>query len=266
MSTPFLAIDIGNSNVKAARYDGKAWGDSVVIPSGEDLNAGLELLLAEKIRCGVASVVPERTTVIQKVCPESPFVVRADGALPFAMAYKTPTTLGADRLAAAAGAWLVYGKPAERPVLALTAGTALTLTAVDLQGGQPVLLGGAILPGPKPLERALGQGTAQLPSVEFILRRRSGQDSILPEPPPTIGTTTEESIQVGIDASLFDAAAAVIKRASEALSAHPIVIATGGWAHRLSERTGLVDRVDTNLVFEGVRQLALLDQTVGNAK
>lgn len=254
MNDSFLAIDIGNSSTKAARFNGASWGKRIVIPRVEDVRAGLKPFLEEKIPCGIASVVPKQTDVIREICPEPPFVVGTDSSLPFALAYGTPQTLGADRLAAAAGAWFLYGQPENRPILALTAGTTLTLTAVDVQNGEPVLLGGAILPGPDLLRRVLSQGTAQLPFVN------------LEDVPPAIGTTTEESIQIGIDASLFDAATAVITRTADSLSARPIVVATGGWASQLSERTGLVDFVDSNLVFEGIRRLTLLNQTVGNAK
>lgn len=244
MSTPFLAIDVGNSSTKAARFDGTTWEKPMVIPRDEDVRIQLKSFIEEQIPCGIASVVPERVQAIQEMWPESIFVVGANSPLPFAMAYRTPETLGGDRLAAATGAWLLYGKPENCPVVALTAGTALTLTVVDLGSGEPALLGGAILPGPDLLRRVFGEGTAQLPIVDLEVI------------PPVIGTTTEECLQVGISASLFTAAATTIKRISETLSSQPIVVATGGWATRLSQRTGLVDTVNPNLVFEGIRQLA----------
>lgn len=244
MSTPFLAIDVGNSSTKAARFDGTTWEKPMVIPRDEDVRIQLKSFIEEQIPCGIASVVPKQTQAIQEMWREGLFVVGTDVHLPFAMAYETPETLGADRLAAATGAWRLYGKPENSPVVALTAGTALTLTVIDLRSGEPALLGGAILPGPDLLRRVFGEETAQLPVVDLEVI------------PPVIGTTTEECLQVGISASLFTAAATTIRRTSETLTSKPIVVATGGWATELSQRTGLVDTVNPNLIFEGIRHLA----------
>ena len=80
-------------------------------------------------------------------------------SLPIKVRYKTPETLGRDRLAAAVGAnYLQPGKD----LLVIDAGTAITYELVDASGSY---LGGNISPGMTTRFRALNQFTKKLPLV-----------------------------------------------------------------------------------------------------
>ncbi|MEM6325562.1 MAG: type III pantothenate kinase [Bacteroidota bacterium] len=252
MSAPFLAVDIGNSAVKVARWDG-AWGEVTRFRSSTEAPADVWVprlrRLADGARAsGVCSVVPALTPVVTEalrtVTEADPFVVRADRPLPFRMGYATPQTLGNDRVAAAAAAWLQFGAMEHRPVVAFDAGTAITVEAVDLTPDGPVYRGGAILPGPHTLLRSLARGTAQLPEVEWE------------RPLSPIGTSTNEAIQAGLTTLVLDGMAGLLRRTSEALSAPPVVVATGGWGGWLAKRLEAVDHVAPHLVLDGVRLLA----------
>ena len=73
--------------------------------------------------------------------------------------YDDPAQLGADRFAALIGANAIADL-ADRAKLVVVAGTAVTIDALTADG---VFLGGAILPGPDMMRRALNRETAQLP-------------------------------------------------------------------------------------------------------
>jgi len=241
----FVALDAGNSSVKAAVWDG-AWGEAVRWPSddapADAWAARLASLGATASGAGIASVVPDLTPVlteaVQAACGVAPVVVTAGLPLPFRMAYHTPHTLGADRLAAAVAAWHGSGG---RPVVALDAGSAITTEVVP---AEPAYLGGAILPGPDLLRRSLARDTRQLPHIEWAL------------PASPIGRSTAEAIQAGLTTLVLDGVAGLLQRTAEALDGDPLVLATGGWGPWLAERLPQIDRVEPHLVLEGVRQLA----------
>ena len=190
---------------------------------------------------GLASVVPALTPVLVEAAEAAwaapPVVVSASCPLPFRLAYRTPATLGADRLAAAAAAWALAGGAA--PVVALDAGTAITL---DVVSAEPAYLGGAILPGPDLLRRALARDTGQLPDVPWAA------------PPSPVGATTTEAIQSGLTNLVAGGVERLLRRTADALGAEPAVVVTGGWGPWLAGQLGLA-RVEPHLVLDGVRLL-----------
>ncbi len=105
----------------------------------------------------------------------------AEMPLPIQLNYKTPNTLGADRVADACGAVSLH--PGE-PCLVIDAGTCITVDFVDAKG---VYHGGAIMPGLKMSLQALNTFTDKLPLIEI--------ESV--EKAPVLGRTTEESILAG---------------------------------------------------------------------
>ncbi|MEM6287935.1 MAG: type III pantothenate kinase, partial [Bacteroidota bacterium] len=225
-------------------WDG-GWGEAVRWPS----DAASEAVWAERLRrlgagidgAGLASVVPDLTPVLAEAVRiafgTEAVAISADLPLPFRMAYRTPHTLGADRLAAAVAAHALAGG---RAVVALDAGSAITTEAVSVE---PAYLGGAILPGPDLLRRALARDTRQLPEVAWTL------------PASVIGTLTTEAIQAGLVALVLDGVAGLLDRTMEAVGGEPLVVATGGWGPWLAERLPIIDRVEPHLVLEGIRLL-----------
>ena len=116
---------------------------------------------------------------LQKLqCP----VVRFNSStpLPLEINYRTPGTLGSDRLAAAVGAW---NDAPGRNLLVIDAGTAIT---IDFVGKDGKYNGGNIAPGIKMRLRALHEYTSRLPMVD-----KEGDT-------PTIGHDTETAIRSGV--------------------------------------------------------------------
>lgn len=243
----FLAVDAGNSSVKVAVWDGAAWSETLRVrhdASPDVWTALLAPLVARGTPSGIASVVPGATDAIaaavEAMTGEPPVRVSARLALPFEMAYATPETLGADRIAAAAAAWAL-GRG--RPVVALDAGTALTLDAVDVRDGRALYLGGAIAPGPEMMARALARGTGALPAVAL-----EGSAS-------AIGDSTREAIRTGVAGLFAGGAMRLLAGTAEALSAPPLVVATGGGAPWLVAHGLTVDALVPHLVLDGIRLL-----------
>ena len=246
MPISFLALDAGNSSVKAAVWDG-AWSETARFPSDDAPAAVWAERLAGVARrvgaAGIASVVPDLTPALvgaaEAVTGAAPVVVTVDLPLPFRLAYATPQTLGTDRLAAAVGAHALAGG---RAVIALDAGSAITTEVVT---AEPAYLGGAILPGPDLLRRSLARDTRQLPDVSW-------PDRVAP-----VGDSTVGAIQAGLGALVLDGVAGLLRRTRDALGGDALVVATGGWAPWLAERIEAVDRVEPHLVHDGIRRLAL---------
>lgn len=139
---------------------------------------------------------------------------RAD--LPLEVRVTEPDRVGIDRLAAAAATALV--KPADRPAIVVDCGTATTVDMVSAEGH---FLGGAILPGPALLARALAEGTSRLPAVAAL-------DTA--QPPAMPGRCTQEAIAAGIGWGLRGAVARLVAEARAAFATEAHVVLTGGSA------------------------------------
>ena len=175
----FLVLDIGNTNQKAAVFtaDGKEETvlryDKLAVEHLENLFSRYRIDAA--LLSAVGSVEEDVVDWLEKntrlVCFNSTL------KLPVALDYKTPETLGTDRIASAVGAWALF--PGEN-TLVIQAGTCLVTDFVDAQG---VYRGGSIAPGLRLRFRALHDHTAHLPllepsSIDF-LTGKSTQESIL---------------------------------------------------------------------------------------
>lgn len=136
------------------------------------------------------------------------------GDLPVETRVEEPRRVGIDRLAAAAAARLSASDG--RGVIVVDCGTA---TTVDMISPQGVFLGGAILPGPALLSRALAEGTSRLPEVAALDH----------EPPPAMpGRTTQAAIAAGIGWGMRGAVARLVAEARAALAGDAELILTGG--------------------------------------
>lgn len=153
-----LTVDIGNTAVKAAVFEGENLVQSLVGKTGA--SDVVEALLSFNSVDGVCicSVGQEDKGLAAVLDASGLPVLRlaGDTPVPIAVEYASRKTLGADRLAAAVG---VAG---EVPVLVVDAGTAVT---VDLVADR-CFLGGNISPGLRLRFRSLHAFTSRLPLVD----------------------------------------------------------------------------------------------------
>ena len=196
-----LTLDIGNTAVKWATFEGKELRDN-----GYDIPKELMTKADYTLACASGEL-PEGVSVQR---------LTADMPLPIKLDYKTPKTLGADRIADACGA---AGMHPEEPCLVIDAGTCITVDFIDANG---VYHGGAIMPGLKMNLQALHTFTAKLPLIDLEGVGKA----------PVLGRSTEESILAGtLGASLLSLAGYVALYKEKAPNLH--VLLTGGDAKYL---------------------------------
>ena len=157
--------------------------------------------------------------------------------LPWPPALPEPQRVGIDRLAAAAAAAVV--KPEAEGAIIVDCGTAAT---VDMVAADGRFLGGAILPGPTLMARALAQGTSKLPEVW----------ALEPADPPALpGRNTREAIAAGIGWGMRGAIAELVARGRLVLGPSAPVILTGGWSRAILPAVpGATEMPD--LVLQGI--------------
>jgi len=158
-----LVIDQGNTICKLAFFEKR--DEPLDVTTCPELDVPF---LEELIGCwhpeacifsSVKMLSPEITVFLEENIPCF-LLLSSKTPLPIRNSYKTPQTLGLDRIAAAVGAWsLQPGKT----LLVIDMGTAITYDLVREDG---VYLGGNIAPGIHMRLKALNQFTDQLPLVE----------------------------------------------------------------------------------------------------
>lgn len=177
-----VAIDIGNSRVKAAVFEGDKCISLSVFDKAKIISEIKKITEENNILNGiisnVAALSEEKWAQLNKILAFE--VVSSTSKVPFKNAYKTPETLGVDRIALVAAAVLNFP---QKNVLVIDAGTCITY---DFVTRDAVYLGGAISPGIKMRYQSLHTFTANLPLLD-VFKSNS-----------LIGTTTEESIISGV--------------------------------------------------------------------
>ena len=221
-----LTLDIGNTAVKWATFEGRT-----MLEHGYDLPTD-KLTEAEAVLACVSGALPDTVYDIP--------LITADTSLPIRLDYKTPATLGADRIAAACGAWSLYGG---KPCLIVDAGTCITVDFLDAEG---VYHGGAIMPGLQMNLQALHTFTAKLPLIDIRGVNKA----------PVLGRTTEESILAGtLGATMLALGGfvALYKQKAPGL----VVTLTGGDADRLTAAGASGWELQPNLTMIGLNEILI---------
>jgi type III pantothenate kinase len=159
-----IAVDIGNSWTKIGIFNesvksevlrvGNSTISDHITRIAEDLPAPCRFVISA---VGVDNRLASRLTELSDT---DPLYVTASVNLPFTIGYKTPETLGSDRIAAIAGAYNMF--PGLN-VLVVDAGTAITY---DILRHDKVWPGGSISPGLKTRFMSLNTFTEKLPLAE----------------------------------------------------------------------------------------------------
>lgn len=178
-----LVVDIGNSRTKLAIFSKKELVDSWTV---DKLKIGrleeIKKTYPDLERAILSSVSIADTQVVGYLKSEFSHFLELNylTPVPIKNQYKTPLTLGLDRLAAAIGACELFpGKD----LLVIDAGTAVTFDLIESNG---TFKGGNISPGLRSRFRALHEFTKKLPLIDET------------EEYPVIGQTTEEAIRAGV--------------------------------------------------------------------
>lgn len=236
-----LAIDVGNTNVKYGLFlKGKlarTWSHR----TADTASACLRALKKCDAPVAIACVVPSAGALIKaalgkRLCFE---VTGANQNILSNMAEE----MGADRVADAVAAWVLYGA-SRKPVVACSFGTASTALAVDAKGR---VAGGWIMPGISAQLEVMHERCALLPLLS------------MEKPSTLLGFDTETHMSNGVFVGNIGAARAWLRVASEQLGQVPVTVATGGWAKPLQKHGKVFDYVDATLTLKGIYLIASWD-------
>ena len=246
-----LALDIGNSNIKVALFDGNDlknyWRVSTnrsyssdeygLILDGMFRHAGRDTKEVEGII--MSSVVPTINFTIDHMCREyfkqEPMVVGPGIKTGINILYESPRDLGSDRICNAVAAHHHYGPSC----MFIDFGSATSFGVVDRRGS---FLGGCICPGMKLASEALVSGTSKLPNFELIM------------PDQVIAKSTVSNLQSGLLYGYVGQVNYLVERMKEELADPEVrVVATGGLALVIAGRTKNIDRLDGLLTLKGLK-------------
>jgi type III pantothenate kinase len=246
-----LAIDVGNTNITFAVFDGETvkadWRIGTVARRTGDEYAGLLIsLLAERgLRLAdidgiiISSVVPAAVDALTRFARkhlriDRPMILSAEMDLGIKVNYHPASDVGADRIADAIAAHAKYGGK----VIVVDLGTGTVLDAVGEDGEY---LGGAIAPGIQISLEALFARAARLTGVRLIA------------PDKAIGDTTAGSLQSGIIFGFAGMVDALVDRFQAEIGGGARVIATGGLADLIAAHSRTIECCDELLTLEGLR-------------
>lgn len=153
--------------------------------------------------------------------------------LPVSLNYKTPHTLGADRIAAACGARHLFPKT---NCLIIDIGTCITYDFISSKGK---FSGGAISPGLQLRFRALHEYTASLPLISDTSH------------PPLTGTSTADSIRSGVVNGVYSEVNAFISLYEKKYPRLRVIVCGGDRKSILFSHPEKIFFCD-NLVMEGL--------------
>ncbi|MBQ4541183.1 MAG: type III pantothenate kinase [Alistipes sp.] len=233
-----LVVDIGNSLIKTAVMDG---GEAVDVRRYELFEGKDAMALAAEYpsleRAIVASTGQDtaRVAAILREAGLRVLQMSHSTAVPIGNGYRTPQTLGVDRLAAAVGAVCVMGC---RDCVIVDFGTAITIDLVE--GG--VFRGGNISPGVRTRFRALHDYTERLPECEPT------------EEQLAIGGTTREAIEQGVMQGITHEIEGYIRDFMQS-NAKLSLIFTGGDAKYFVKRIKNAIFAKCDLVFCGLNTI-----------
>jgi type III pantothenate kinase len=246
-----LTIDVGNTDTKLAYFDAagrlvRGWRVTTAQRRTSDeygvlfqaffASAGLDLAMVEAIV--IASVVPQVDRSLYEGCriyfAREPIAFTAVAQTIMTIRTDRPRELGADLAAGAIGGVSSAGSP----LIVINFGTATTYSAIAADGA---LLGVAIAPGIQISIDALATRTAKLPQIA------------LAAPPSVIGRDTVSALQSGIVYGAVAQTEGIVARLRTELGTTVRVIATGGLAEMVASETRMIERVEPNLVHEGLR-------------
>jgi type III pantothenate kinase len=244
-ATDYLLIDISNSFTKLAFASKTRLAPSRRIATNNFTDSYLRRLL-KKRKIGmlvVCSVVPKKNREITKAAGKTKILwLSSRSKLGVGIDYPAPKTIGADRLANAAAAAVLYGWPA----IVVDFGTAVTF---DIISERKSYIGGVIAPGLEAMTNFLYQRTALLPKLS------------LREPRSAIGRSTIEAMRSGAIHGYRGLVREIIARIkAERFARRRVkVVATGGYARLIAARLPGIQAIHPDLTLEGLRVVANLN-------
>lgn len=237
-----LIVDIGNTRTKIAFFENNELVEKAILENGTlgELSAATAGL---SIDGAILSATGLDTEGVENFLNQQYPFVRFDHTTPIPIKnkYKTPETLGKDRLAAVIAAKMMFPKD---NCLVIDAGTCLTYNFVTANN---MFIGGNITPGLTMRLKAMHHFTARLPEIE---RHTEGVEFM-----DILGTTTETAVRIGAQVGVLAEVEGFVARFIRNFGKIKVVL-TGGDGEFLMKHVVLSERYfERHLVLEGLNQI-----------
>ncbi|MCA6078180.1 type III pantothenate kinase [Fulvivirga sedimenti] len=228
-----LILDFGNSSAKAGLFNGlelvKVY-DRLALDEISELarSRTFEYIFASTVSVG-------KDTIREKIGQEVSFLSH-ETSVPFQNQYKTPETLGLDRIAAVAGAQQRFP---DTNCLAIDIGSCITYDHITASGDY---FGGGISPGLDIRFKSLHTFTAGLPLIEFQ------------EEAELVGNSTRNSILSGVIFGMQAEIEGIIRMYEDKFGDLKIILCGGGSKVFENRLKGAIFAAP-HLVLEGLNRI-----------
>jgi type III pantothenate kinase len=238
-----IAIDIGNTALKLALFDGETMlHKDTGIEALASLLQNKSNVVSKAIMSSVADSVAAIGLLRKFNIPLS--ILSHRTALPIKNLYQTPETLGCDRLALAVAADRIFD---HMPALVIGAGTCITYNFID----QGAFIGGAISPGIGMRFQALHHYTAKLPLIDW----NPYHDKVYED---LTGTDSHSSIMSGVLNGVVQEIEGTIEKYRQRYSGLRVAVSGGDMGFLVKNmKNDIFARPD--MVLEGLNYILLYD-------
>ncbi len=240
-----LTIDIGNSSINSAIFDGNKIVKYAKFDSNKSKDLYLNKFKAEfqniKItECAIISVVNGLDYVVKEVCDNmfniNSKILNIYDAKEVKVNTKNPESIGMDRMAN-----LYAALEFPLPAIVVDIGTAITF---DILSKDKEFIGGVIMPGINMSLMGLHERTSKLPLIE-------PKESL-----KAIGNTTETCILSGVIRGTASAIDGLLIQCTEELGECKTVILTGGQAELIAKyMTHPINFINQDWTILGIKKM-----------
>jgi type III pantothenate kinase len=237
-----LVIDIGNTNGKVAVFENDILIEKNIFKKKDLFKVLKEIKKKFQIRNTILSTVVKFTEKeVEETKKLFPFLeLSSTTKVPFKNLYKTPNTLGLDRIALISNAAKQYPN---KNVLVIDAGSCITY---DFVNDKLEYLGGSISPGITMRFKAMHHFTSKLPLLE-----KNNIDNFL-------GKSTQESMQTGVVYGVLNEIEGFINTYQKKYE-HLTVVLTGGDTKFLSKQLKSSIFANQNFLLEGLNNILIFN-------
>lgn len=254
-----LTVDIGNTSITLGLFDEEALVEEFRLASDKDLSLEeYEILLKSLFKdytvkdCIISSVVEELTSkfksAVDSVFKLDSLVLSTKINTGVKIKLDYPEEAGADRIANAAGAYILY----KHPVIVVDFGTATSFDIVNADGD---FIGGAIAPGINLQMKVLNKFTSKLPRTDVAISTNA------------IGSNTTDAILSGVirgTASMIDG---LVEQCETELGEKAVIVGTGGYCGLIANYMKRpFDFINPTLTLEGLRHLYYINKGVASVQ
>lgn len=248
-----LTADIGNTSITLGLFEEEALVEEFRLASDKDLPLEeYEVLLKSLFKqfcvdgCIISSVVEELNekfkNAVRNVFKLEPLFLSVDINTGIKIKLKNPKEAGADRIANAAGAYVLY----QKPVIVIDFGTATSFDIVNKEGE---FIGGVIAPGLNLQLKTLNKFTSKLPRIDAATS------------PCAIGDNTVDAILSGVIRGAACMIDGLVEQCEEELGEKATLVATGGYSSLIANYMKRpFDYINPSLTLEGLRYLYQLNR------